>query len=467
MKKKHVSSLWLLLLSLSAMNLRSQVTNWHLNPNVINEAENAKLGTLNKRSVHLVSNDSIRFTLDSVGNLRSTKWVSADQKNYRMLMVNPNGNVGPADGPIGGFVNNPCIPGSMVWYLGGNSVQGPNNNIIGPCNNSNFIMQAYSKKCLVITAADGFVGVGENNSSPTALLDIMDPSSITNPTGSRTKIYGDGEGAIESTGGMNLYYNNSAYSGTYFNVIEGANGGGSNTTRLTLNGSGNFGVGTNLPSARLHVYENTGLGASIGNSQILTSVVGAVNSNKFQNNVYLIRDNSATGWTGASLHDGISVDGSFLTPGSTTKTWWQRQPYQDKQLWGTATATYMTLESGSLYIGDDRPKVGGVAIGAKLCVDGMILAKDIRVAINTTTHWKDVVFEKSYKLINLEEVEAFVNANKHLPEIPSEAEVRKDGVDLLQMNIQLLQKIEELYLYTIDLNKKVKALENSLQVNSK
>ena len=86
----------------------------------------------------------------------------------------------------------------------------------------------------------------------------------------------------------------------------------------------------------------------------------------------------------------------------------------------------------------------------KLYVDGIIGAKEVRVSL---TNWCDYVFDETYKLKPLEEVEAFIKTNKHLPEIPSEKEVVENGVGLGDMSKMHMKKIEELTLYMIELKK--------------
>jgi hypothetical protein len=91
----------------------------------------------------------------------------------------------------------------------------------------------------------------------------------------------------------------------------------------------------------------------------------------------------------------------------------------------------------------------------RLAVEGSIGAREIKVE---SSGWSDFVFEKEYELLTLEEVEQHINENGHLPEIPSEAEVTENGINLGEMNAKLLQKIEELTLYMIDINKQVQQL---------
>ncbi|MBK8800585.1 MAG: hypothetical protein IPN71_13010 [Fibrobacteres bacterium] len=71
----------------------------------------------------------------------------------------------------------------------------------------------------------------------------------------------------------------------------------------------------------------------------------------------------------------------------------------------------------------------------------------------------DYVFEPDYKLASLSEVEAYAKANKHLPDVPSAAQIEQDGLDLAKMNLLLLKKVEELTLHTISLEKRIKTLE--------
>lgn len=91
-----------------------------------------------------------------------------------------------------------------------------------------------------------------------------------------------------------------------------------------------------------------------------------------------------------------------------------------------------------------------------LSVNGAIRAHRVRV-YNT---WADFVFEKNYKLPTLFEVENHIKEKGHLIDIPSALQVEKEGIDLGEMNKLLLQKVEELTLYIIELNKKVELLSN-------
>ena len=104
----------------------------------------------------------------------------------------------------------------------------------------------------------------------------------------------------------------------------------------------------------------------------------------------------------------------------------------------------------------------GVGIGTletgshKLAVEGSIGAREIKVE---ASGWSDFVFHHDYELRTLEEVEHHIAKNGHLPEIPCEAEVAENGINLGEMDAKLLQKIEELTLYLIEQNKRMNKLE--------
>lgn len=92
----------------------------------------------------------------------------------------------------------------------------------------------------------------------------------------------------------------------------------------------------------------------------------------------------------------------------------------------------------------------------KLAVNGLIHTKEVKVDL---LNWPDYVFEPSYTLTPLHELEQKIITDKHLPEIPSAKDVEENGVLLGEMNKKLLQKVEELTLYMIQLNKEIELLK--------
>lgn len=99
----------------------------------------------------------------------------------------------------------------------------------------------------------------------------------------------------------------------------------------------------------------------------------------------------------------------------------------------------------------------------RLFVKDGIKTEKVKVEIASASGWADYVFSDSYKLLPLHEVKKFITVNKHLPEVPSADEVVKNGVELKEMNVLLLKKIEELTLHLIDLNEKLEKQDKKIQ----
>ncbi len=98
-----------------------------------------------------------------------------------------------------------------------------------------------------------------------------------------------------------------------------------------------------------------------------------------------------------------------------------------------------------------------------LAVDGGIIST--KVHIQDVNDWQDRVFDEGYRLMSLNEVEAYVAANRHLPGIPSEAEVRAEGFDMAEMASALLGKVEELTLYAIRQQREIDSLKTLVTVS--
>ncbi|KAF2515007.1 hypothetical protein EYY60_02815 [Flavobacterium zhairuonense] len=395
-------------------------------------------------------------------------------------------------------------------------------------------------------------------------------------------------------------------------------------------GNNNVGIGIISPTSKLDVsgtiksYESTPLGSPLGSSQLINEIGGSCGTaNKMLNRSWLYRDNASdSNWWTTRFHDGISIDGTYSTPQTNTRTWWERDPYDNIQSWGDGANTYFTINKGKIGVGTSTPESklsiyssyaegwnsglellredggkawitadaegmkfrtpidgdgfyfrdndnntslfiadggnigigtinpiarltiqagpngyptplkaisiwgpntpfnsnsaqeiswdfsgagsasirsyrgtswdtymqfstnsintsgntpqvrmhisenGNIGIGTtnplnKLDVNGTIHSKEVKVDMNG---WSDFVFKKEYILPTLEQVEKHIAEKGHLENIPSEEEVLKNGINLGEMNAKLLQKIEELTLYLIEMkkeNEKVKD-ENKL-----
>jgi hypothetical protein len=112
---------------------------------------------------------------------------------------------------------------------------------------------------------------------------------------------------------------------------------------------------------------------------------------------------------------------------------------------------------------------GNVGIGTKdptykLHVNGSVRAN---VFSAPSRDYADYVFDSTYQLPTLQEVNAYIKQNHHLPDVPSEEEVKKDGINLVDHQVVLLKKIEELTLYAIDQHKEQQAQNEKLQLLEK
>ncbi|XOV68615.1 MAG: hypothetical protein ACFHU9_05430 [Fluviicola sp.] len=92
--------------------------------------------------------------------------------------------------------------------------------------------------------------------------------------------------------------------------------------------------------------------------------------------------------------------------------------------------------------------------------DGTLRSRAVKVNVY---QWPDYVFEPSYKLADLKQVEEYIEENGHLPNVPSAEELTEEGLDLYEMNKILMEKVEELTLYVIEQNKKIEELEEKLR----
>lgn len=125
---------------------------------------------------------------------------------------------------------------------------------------------------------------------------------------------------------------------------------------------------------------------------------------------------------------------------------------------------------GKVIIGADT-RTGITSPGNyRLYVADGILSEKFKAAIKTTGQWSDYVFEDTYKLKPLEEVETFIKVNKHLPDIPSaEQLVKEGGIEVGEMMAKQMAKIEELTLYLIEMKKEIELLkkENNMLKQSR
>jgi hypothetical protein len=344
------------------------------------------------------------------------------------------------------------------WLTSGNSLG--LGSFLGSTNNMDVVIKTNNIERMRITGTAGEVGIGTAPVSTyklavggygrfgiggsTGQIDLK-PDGITSldlASGSQTMSYLDFKGSAHLASD---YWGRIKYTdGTGF-AFQTA---GSATDRLTISETGI--VGVNLGAAPILglTFDVNGLGRfsyAAGYVQI-NPVLGGIDLGSpggtgtmidFKGSTHL-----ATDWWGRILHtDGVGFD--FLTGGSYTRM--------------------RIKEDGKVVIGDPTV-ITSTASGYKLFVQDGILTEKVKVAVHTTSDWSDYVFAPNYELLSLDSVNTYINENCHLPGVPSADAVVNNGIDMAKMDATLLQKIEELTLYVIQLDKDNRALKSEVEM---
>jgi len=185
--------------------------------------------------------------------------------------------------------------------------------------------------------------------------------------------------------------------------------------KFSFENSGNLGIGTTTPAEKLSLY-------TAGNTKVVTQYGNG---------------------TGSGYTVGMDENGNGMLWHTAAKV----------ITFGTSNAERMRISSnGNIGIGTVSPDY-------KLDVVGVVRAYSVQVSTAKTA---DFVFDNDYKLRPLSDVESFITANKHLPEVAPAAEMKEKGVDVADMQIKLLQKVEELTLYVIQQQKEIDQLKEKL-----
>jgi hypothetical protein len=219
----------------------------------------------------------------------------------------------------------------------------------------------------------------------------------------------------------------------------------SSGTNIYNNNSGNVGIGTTNPSAILSVKGSalptpqwSGYTSSMQVGELIIQDYNVIPQVGIMQNVYW--DGSANKYIlngyASQMYMGANGAISFSVYNSGTS---------GSPVSGTGIA--MTIaNNGNVGIGTPSPDT-------KLAVNGTIHSRSVLIDLNG---WSDYVFKKNYRLPSLSEVKTYIDQNQHLPEIPSEQEMVKKGLDVSEMNKLLMKKVEELTLYLIEKDKELK-----------
>lgn len=119
--------------------------------------------------------------------------------------------------------------------------------------------------------------------------------------------------------------------------------------------------------------------------------------------------------------------------------------------------TFTLYGDGRLYVGLKKIQSNHVHANSPYQFDGKVACRELVVV--DPIKWADFVFDEDYKLTPLKDVEAYYIKNKHLKDVPTEKDVKENGINVAEMYAILLQKIEEQTLYNVELNKRIEKLE--------
>jgi hypothetical protein len=287
-------------------------------------------------------------------------------------------------------------------------------------------------------------------------------------TGAGLELYGsslNGNGYVKA-------YNRATGVGTTLKIQD--TGGGN--THIN-EGGGSVGIGTVAPTAKLHV-------ANVQPSGAATMIAKFTQANVSDANGFLMVCNATT------------TSGYFI-PNIRARSYSPDRPFG---FYLTGEAEDITPSSGDAVFAavvlDGRSNTstrlnnnnvlainsmgqnlvmvkgdGSVGINAmdtkgyKLAVGGSMIAEKVKVKLQG--NWPDFVFSDTYQLPSLAEVAMYVKEHKHLPGIPAAEEVQKNGLDVEEMNRQLLKKVEELTLYLLKQDEKIRQLSEEIKALKK
>ncbi len=233
------------------------------------------------------------------------------------------------------------------------------------------------------------------------------------------------------------------------NIVIGDSAGGGNPASPTYTGSANLYFGANTGGKN-----NGSNNVLIGHEAGLNLTQGTGTNTANNGNVFIgFRAGSTLTESREQL---IIHNGNTLTPLIAGNFSTKRLVFNGKVGIGDGISsnfpTSLTNGSSSVSIANYN-----------LFVDGGILTDEVRVR----TTWADYVFKPNYELISLPELETFIKKNGHLPNVPSEATVLAEGIEVGNLIRIQQEKIEELTLYLIELNKEVEKLKNQVKNQGK
>ncbi|NOU38138.1 MAG: hypothetical protein HOO89_05450 [Ferruginibacter sp.] len=291
----------------------------------------------------------------------------------------------------------------------------------------------------------GNVGIG--NTNPLAKLDINGQVKITGGAPGVGKLLESDASGLATWSDKSASFLPTGASG---NTLR-HNGIGWAANNTLYNNGINIGIGnTNPTTAGLVVDKVVGntnaiFGSNTSGVSVQTSWPG-IGFNTYYSSGSIMIATGGAGYIGADPTTGRLI----LANTSANATAGAYNALQDK-MW---IANDGTVSLGSSNLNAENTTLGA---GYKLKVYGKVLSEEVRVQLKTA--WPDYVFDKNYKKLTINELEKYVDLHKHLPNIPSAKEIEIDGQHLGEIQRKMIEKIEELSLYVIELKKEIDILK--------
>lgn len=258
----------------------------------------------------------------------------------------------------------------------------------------------------------------------------------------------NGSISIGHSAGGNQSIRNIAIGASALSVATAPQGGnvalGYESLKVTSSGISNMGIGA------WSLFKNTtgNFNTAIGAGALYSTVTGS-------NNTVIGTDAMLFGGAASEGNIVIGYQAAYNESGSN-KLYISNSSTPTPLVYGDFTAKYLAI--GEVGTSERAAATSG---GYRLLVKGGMLTEKIKVAVAGTSDWADYVFEPEYKarMMSLEAVEKFTLDNKHLPNVPSSKEMVEQGLDVAKTSKIFMEKIEELTLHIIELNKRIKELE--------
>ena len=302
--------------------------------------------------------------------------------------------------------------------------------------------------------------IGISNTVSNAGSGYVYANNIDASSSGAGRVYGNYT-SVDGTGAGNKYgyYATMNGSGINYGIYSLASGASNYAGYFVGRGyfSDHLGVQT-TPDANFGLKVNNGIYASTGTEASLTGDGYLQLGAETGENIIADRDEIQARNNGAASNLQLNIHGGNVIVGSTST--------QDAKLFvdaetGVDPFRVRTNGSTKFKINDQGQviinSVNTAAPGYALNVDGKIIAEELRVELSS--NWPDYVFANGYKLKSIKEVEAHINEKHHLPGIPSAKEIEEEGLMVGDMQKRMMEKIEELTLYIIELNKEVENLK--------